>query len=481
MNKTLFALTLLLSACVYDESSLSQFTEAFDKSTADLRDQVPEDQLNNAEDFINQAQKQNKADTAPQVPANMQPFNYKRKDLYEFLGQEPSSVVIGGKSAKLRNPKMVASFYANNGYDTVWTMEDKVGNLTERLKTAIANSSADALNPENYHYSTIQHLQNGKSYEDILSLELLMTDAWLSLAKHLANGLVNPSKAGEPHWNAKKVSDEELFALLNKAAQSGDINDTLQGINAGDKQYQALKASYASGKQEKIAISMERLRWLPQGWYKGKHVVINLPSFYATLYDGDTELLASKAVIGKPKTPTPRFVDTIRHVVLNPTWTMPESIKKETRGLGASYEVITPAGKVVSPSSVNWRAAGYTVRQKPGRGNALGALKILFPNKHSVYMHDTPSKGLFGNKVRAYSHGCVRLHQPREMATLLLEGTNWNRAKIDANIPKPKEIWINTKQVPVYLVYWTNTAKGSYGDLYGLDGKLLAAYKQANK
>jgi murein L,D-transpeptidase YcbB/YkuD len=200
-------------------------------------------------------------------------------------------------------------------------------------------------------------------------------------------------------------------------------------------------------------------------------------------------------VVGTTKNQTPIFSDSIRHVVVNPYWNVPTSIIK---GEIAPAVLRNPAytdnqnmdllynGQVVSPWQVDWAQVStnnfpFRVRQRPGPGNSLGQIKFLFPNKHDVYLHDTPSKGLFSRSYRAFSHGCVRVQDPMAFADALMANEpNISRASLEG-MYGPNERWVNPQtQIPVHLAYFTlrvgeDGTIRSYGDVYGHNEALIDA------
>ncbi|WEK04840.1 MAG: L,D-transpeptidase family protein [Candidatus Devosia phytovorans] len=243
-----------------------------------------------------------------------------------------------------------------------------------------------------------------------------------------------------------------------------------------------------------IIANMERWRWLPRDLGEF-NVFVNIPEFRLAINRGQTEEYTTRVVVGSVKNQTPIFSDNIRHVVVNPYWNVPSSIIK---GEIAPAVMRNPAytdnqnmdllynGDVVSPWQVNWGAVSSTnfpfrVRQRPGPGNALGQIKFLFPNKHDVYLHDTPSKGLFGRAARALSHGCVRVEDPMAFAgALMANEPNISRASLEGMFG-PAEKWVNPEtQIPVHLAYFTvrvddNGELKGFGDIYGHNAKLIAA------
>ena len=179
----------------------------------------------------------------PTIREEMRPFNSRRIDLVEALVQEPKQVTFNGKVYDLKNPDRVRVFYENEQYPTIWTQENKLLDNFEQLKRLIADAPQDALPPARYHDALINSLKAGEQYDDIIAAELLLSDAYLSLAGDLANGLVNPRKT-QPEWNAEKVSDEALGEMLAQGIVSGDLETAVRTINNGNPRYLALKSQY---------------------------------------------------------------------------------------------------------------------------------------------------------------------------------------------------------------------------------------------
>jgi len=249
----------------------------------------------------------------------------------------------------------------------------------------------------------------------------------------------------------------------------------------------------------KVKLAMERLRWLPRE-LGGRHVIINQPAFTATYMEtGKTPL--SMKVVGKKSNQTYFFMDKIEKVEFNPYWGVQLSIiaNKMLPQLGQNpyylddigYEVTTLQGQRVSSAQVNWYAvankqAMINVRQPPGKKNALGELKILFPNAHAIYMHDTPHKNLFKKDARAFSHGCVRLENPRAMAAAVLGksvdcvGSRVAQGENDSDPVKA--------DIPVYVSYftaWPEPGAGDeikyYDDMYDRDVYLNRAVERTER
>jgi murein L,D-transpeptidase YcbB/YkuD len=206
----------------------------------------------------------------------------------------------------------------------------------------------------------------------------------------------------------------------------------------------------------------------------------------------------SRVVVGKQGRETPIFKSMIRYVVFNPTWTIPPGIlvkdklpvlKRDPGYLTRSrIRVIDSAGREVNPDSVNWasysanRLPPYQFVQDPGPDNALGLVKIMFPNPHLVYLHDSPAKSLFDQDARLFSSGCIRVQKPFELAELVLnDPVKWNKAAIDAVVASQKTQTVNlAKPLPVLVLYWTAQPRPDgqvifRDDVYKRDAATLAA------
>ena len=243
-----------------------------------------------------------------------------------------------------------------------------------------------------------------------------------------------------------------------------------------------------------ILANMERWRWMPRE-LGAFNVMVNIPEFRLAISRGGVEEYTTRVVVGTVKNQTPIFSDNIRHIVVNPYWNVPGSI---IRGEVAPAVLRNPGyidsqnmdllynGTPVSPWQVDWSQVSpsnfpFRVRQRPGPGNALGQIKFLFPNKHDVYLHDTPSKSLFSRSFRAYSHGCVRVQNPMEFADALMANEpTISRASLEALFGS-SERWVNPEaQIPVHLAYFTirvgeDGALKSFGDVYGHNARLIEA------
>jgi L,D-transpeptidase YcbB len=244
------------------------------------------------------------------------------------------------------------------------------------------------------------------------------------LAEKLAvahlRGCAAPAERVE--WYVDDVADSKgLRARLQQALATDDsIEAFFQTLRPASPDYASLREAYRKEanpvRRLSIGRNMERWRWMPQN-LGDDHVLANIPSFEVGLWRGGALVSSWPTVVGKIATQTPSLTAQITGVTFNPWWDLPRSIIEEGERFSArrGYVVLGPK----------------RVRQKPGPGNALGEMKIEMLNPHAIYLHDTPSKGLFSRTYRAYSHGCVRVKDALDFAEAVLGGSK-TRDEIDA-------------------------------------------------
>lgn len=256
----------------------------------------------------------------------------------------------------------------------------------------------------------------------------------------------------------------------------------------------------AGTRAEQLAVNLERWRWLPQSLGR-RHVLVNVAAFRLRVVEQGDPVLQMRAIIGRPHRETPVFSGEISYLVLNPYWHVPHSIATEDklpeikkdpsylarqqfdvlRGWGADAQPIDPA--TIDWSRLSTSNFPYRLRQEPGPLNALGQVKFMFPNRHSVYLHDTPTRGLFARAGRSFSSGCVRVEKPIELAEYLLaDGTQWSADRIRAALrtsDAERSVFL-PERVPVHLQYWTAWADADgtvhfRADVYQRDGAVQRA------
>jgi len=248
---------------------------------------------------------------------------------------------------------------------------------------------------------------------------------------------------------------------------------------------------------DQIRVNLERARWVLHE-LKGDFVLVDVAGFDVAYFRDDEPVWTSKVIVGRPYRETPIFKSLITYIVINPTWTIPPGIlvkdklpvlKRDPGYLSRNrIRVIDSQGREVDPRSVNWRRYGpgnlppYQLRQDPGADNALGLVKIMFPNPYLVYLHDTPTKSLFERDERTFSSGCIRVQKAFELAELLLDDpATWNQETFAAAVATGRTQTVNlAKPVPVLLLYWTAQPLPDgqvmfRNDIYGRDPPTLAA------
>ena len=296
---------------------------------------------------------------------------------------------------------------------------------------------------------------------------------------------------GQPLDN--EAYDEPLAAAVRSFQQRHRIAPD-GAVGAGTLKELNVPVAYRIGQ---IRVNLERGRWVLHEITSQDLVVIDIAGFQVSYLRDRKVLWQGKAQVGKPYRQTPVFKSAIDNVVFNPTWTVPPGIlgkdilpavRRDPDALAKKkLQVIDNAGRPVDPAGIDWdRYTGsnfpYMLRQGPGPDNALGLVKINFPNPYLVYLHDTPSKRLFEQTERAFSSGCIRVERPLELSEILLnDPQNWNASTIDAVLKAGTTRTVRLKTpVPVLLMYWTiDPNAGDHPvfkrDPYGRDPKVLAA------
>ena len=291
--------------------------------------------------------------------------------------------------------------------------------------------------------------------------------------------------------------DEGLEAAVRAFQQRHGLND--DGV-IGKRTIAAMNksAAYRAGQ---VVVNMERLRWLNRD-LGNRHVLVNQADYNVKVIDGGLVLFDERVVIGKSrKHRTPEFSDTMTHLVFNPTWHVPYSIaskeilpklQEDPEYLAKkNMRLLARGGGEFDATLTDWSLYSendfpFVVKQRPGGGNALGRVKFMFPNQFNIYLHDTPSKRLFKKDARAFSHGCVRVQDPMELARVLLAPQNPDTTPyIEGILNRRKERRVNLETpVPVHLTYRTAWVDpdGTYqfrADVYGRDARVLAVLRAA--
>ncbi|ANQ50274.1 L,D-transpeptidase family protein [Flammeovirga sp. MY04] len=291
-----------------------------------------------------------------------------------------------------------------------------------------------------------------------------------------------------------RVFDENL---KNSVIKFQKMYGLVQDGQVGKATQKALNISI-DDRINTLRINLERTRWINHE-EKDNFIFVNIPSFELYLHKNNSWYYQTKVIIGKPYHQTPVFKAKLSYIDINPTWTVPYSIaskemlpklKKDANYLSRNnMKLYDRSNKIVDATTVDWKSIKtnnfpYTIVQGSGPGNALGHVKFIFPNKYSIYLHDTPSRYLFSRNTRAFSHGCIRVYQPVKLASILLEDEKYTEKKINEIIKEGELKRVIIMHRPtVYLMYFTailgpEESIHFYEDVYSRDKRVL---KQLDK
>lgn len=349
-----------------------------------------------------------------------------------------------------------------------WTPASAAG-----LLQVIEAAAAEGLDPADYKAA---ELSAAIASGDFLGLSSVATSAYFALARDYARGRTPAAARHSWHVTAPRADDAFLQARLSDALANGTVRRSLETLLPDHDDYRALRAALATtadaDARATLRVNLDRWRWMPR-LLGPDHILVNVPAFEMRLVQGGAVAARKRVIVGKVKTPTIQFSSVMTGIVLNPPWVVPQSIIAES------------VGSLVRNRPSTARARGYTwtytggrlnVTQMPGPGNSLGQVKFDMPNRHAIFMHDTPSKALFDRDVRAFSHGCIRTQGIVDLSAILLETVpGWDRARIDSVLAERKTTRVPLpQQLPVHIAYFTATPGESgdilfHRDLYGRD------------
>ncbi len=427
----------------------------------------------------------------------------------------------------------IAAFYARRFYAPVWVSEKGLTDAGRSALTQLKRAPDDGLNLS--AFALPRERGPSADSEAIAEAETTIASAVVAYAAQASGSRVPPSHVSPLIFATPRVADpgvalaetamaadpakrladfnppqrgyralrdelkrlenpavaERSFRVLNADLDADpplDLQDegasqrTKRALNAHIHKASISAASVGAAARERAAIlaNMEMWRWEPRDMGE-RRIEVNLADFSVAVLEGDQVIHEARVVVGKPETPTPIFSDVMRYVLINPSWQVPDSIiKKEMASkLGAlsrrGYEVKTVGGRV-------------TVRQLPGEDNALGRFAFMFPNDHAIYLHDAPSKDLFDEETRAFSHGCIRVEDPQSLAVLVLggESTGWTDERIEAAIGGKERTVFLPRPLPIHIEYFTDFVD-EFGeikerpDVYGLTRKVEAILARASQ
>ncbi len=401
------------------------------------------------------------------------------------------------------------AFYKTTNNQLMWLGQENAQQKIQDVLNLLSNAAIYGLNPNDYNVALLKEklpqllTLSPESYSELAQYDTAISLSLLRFAQHVHYGRVNFTALNFPlKLRDKKILD--LAGELRKHLDENRLVELPQDLEPKLRQYQQLKSALANyqtpteetskkGKKNKTAdksqnitkiqLAMERLRWLPD-MSAPQSVIVNIPAFQlwaidATAQDPKDSFVNLRVVVGKAqKNQTPIVMADMKYIELMPYWNVPSSIlKKEILPklaanphylAGQNMEVVHTKG-------------GMRVRQRPGGRNALGRIKFAFPNKNSVYLHDTPSKSLFSRSRRDFSHGCVRVNQPSKLAEFVLSHEGWSTENINKALAASTHRFITLKNtIPVLFFYTTAFYESDdklafYSDIYGHDATLLNA------
>jgi murein L,D-transpeptidase YcbB/YkuD len=384
---------------------------------------------------------------------------------------------------------------APESVDSLWKHQRKAPDVVAALQRATAEDVTgflDAVRPPHPEYKALQ--------DALTSLRGQAARGWPAIPRATL-------KVGQ--WNQAVVALRRRLAAsgylpaqaaTDSAQYDADVETAVTGFQTahGLKATGQLDAATVAAlnvplekRMQQVAMNLERWRWMPDD-LGARHFFVNVPYYHLIAREQGKPVLDIRVVVGKRGNETPIFSDEMETVVFSPYWNVPESIALEETvpalARDPNYlarnnmEVVTRSGQVVSPSAVPWgdpdALRAYSFRQRPGSDNALGHVKFLFPNEHSVYLHDTPADALFKRIGRAFSHGCVRVEEPEALAQYVLrDQSEWTPERIVQAMRAGTERHVKlAAKIPVHIVYFTAWVDDNGGlhfqdDVYGYDAR----------
>ena len=354
--------------------------------------------------------------------------------------------------------RYAAKVYKGSDIDAAelgWFIPRKKIDLHALLDSAILHKNEEAYAPQNQQYKKLQQYverysalakQHSPDPIPILQKSLRSGDSsaiLVQIKKHL-------QLVGDLEENVDSPLFDTALVIATKKYQQ-KMGLTIDGV-IGNKMIAELNVPFRQ-RLRQILINLERLRWMPPE-KDTNYILVNIPEYKMHVYDSGRLQFDINVIVGTASNNTVIFNDKLQYVVFSPYWNVPESIvtgeilpamKKNPDYLTKQNMEIVKQGKIP------------VIRQNPGPGNSLGLVKFLFPNNYNIYFHDTPNRNLFSQSSRSFSHGCIRIAEPKKMAAYLLrQDSIWNDRAIDSAMHLKKEKWVALKKaVPVFIVYFT--------------------------
>lgn len=359
----------------------------------------------------------------------------------------------------------LARFYAARGCAPVWVSGGRVNARGTEAVAEIADAGAFGLDASAFFLPAA-----GGVYADgeAAEAEALISLAVLQYARHARGGRAAPT-ALSPTLD-RPLAQPDPLSVIGEIAEAADTAQYLRRLHPHHRQFEALRQKYKEARDTdaaraaKLLVNMEEWRWMPEN-LGDLYIIVNVPEFMLRVVRDGQVVHAERVVVGRADKQTPIFSAELDQVIFHPSWGVPESIKTNdilpsllrgsTRLLERYNLRVQRGGRDVEPASIDWAATDMRsvhVYQPPGKGNVLGFVKFRFPNRHDVYMHDTPDKQLFTAGVRAFSHGCMRVSEPQRLAELVLGAQDWTAERVGAAIRSGSSSQVALQRpIPVHI------------------------------
>lgn len=401
----------------------------------------------------------------------------------------------------------VARFYERTGYQAAWLRDGAPTPQGQQLIGILQNAALKGLDANDYDAWRLSPRQIGPEAFDVA-----LTVSALRYIHDVSSGKVNPDVFSFGlHFSEPKIDPAVLLSKLVNARDIAAELDRLEPPFPGYcrlenalQQYLMLARDNSDPSRSKalalqvrkLQLTLERWRWVPHSFPRPP-IVVNIPEFRLRAYDDQYRAeLEMKVVVGKAyHHKTPVFSNEMTHVIFRPYWDVPISIvraelipKLEQEPdylIKNDFEIVDSRRQLVSVDTITPEIVGQlqrgdlSIRQRPGEKNALGFIKFLFPNEYNVYLHGTPAKALFQKSRRDFSHGCIRVEKPEELAAWVLRGVpGWDMDHIRAAEAGSDSRQVNLdKAIPVLIVYGTAVVRENgevsfFDDIYGYDAEL---------
>ena len=413
----------------------------------------------------------------------------------------------------------LARFYARRGSAPLWTSATGVTEKAAAIQAEIATADAWGLEPSAFQ---LPQPPTGRPLSSVerAEVETRLSIAILKYARYARGGRAQPT-ALSPNLD-RTLRPFDPARIMDEIAAAADPAEYLRRLHPAHRPFAALRQKYlelkgravvgassmhatagdgaeragAHGAEEatirRLLLNMEAWRWMPED-LGDFYVWVNVPEFTLRVVKRGEVIHTARVVVGKPDKQTPIFSEAVQQVIFHPYWGVPESIKindilpslarGSTRILERYNLRLQRGGRDIDPSTIDWSSVDVRsvhVYQPPGGANLLGVVKFRFPNKHDVYMHDTPDKHLFKASVRAFSHGCMRVSEAEKLAELLLaEDQGWPAARVAAAInggPPNNQVTLQ-RSIPVHITYFTAAVDEegkltTFPDIYGHEPRI---------